>query len=1660
MNKQFFLLILMTMLLTLTLFPTTVGALTYRVDEDNGSWSQYDSGLASGYYQSDLYQATENRGFETSFGELGTSECDEGWCRLGTDGGTQHALTSISQFIEGTNSLYIYQGNGAPASTSSIFFQQTAQAGDSDINFAYRYSTFEGDSFSYGYVDDANRFIAVGGLTKADTDWHYQDYEIPSGNYRLAFQAVSGSANTIDIYIDDITVTRNNTGTFSYFTEPTDCTSISSCSNIEDHLPSNQLGELYWAVDYISGATCSAVINGTPITMTEGLGGMYYALVDVAVTSGASIDVDLTASCSRVPAITKNFSVSPKLYRYNNVEGGDFEYVSTLSDKTDECDDYFCQVFSSLTNVTSSTFETRQQDSTSGIKSLKFSYNRTSSSGLQYVTFFPILSSTYDGGATIYFDYKEIGNYTTSYPLHYGYVNDNNTFTSKGTLDFADTDWTNESFVIPSGNYRLAFQEASNGAENNIWYIDNIISSLSKRTSTLVVSDSAINDSALRGDTVYFYGTYNDELDNPITDATCTVTSGLSEVSLTYNASTERYEGSYLFISNGTFSTSTTCTSTNYNTQTSTPFNLVIGDSLTLSLQTTVISGLGSITKSDTNNQITLNDISSSDLIFKVKTTDSAYALVTNWVNSDKSSKQYFVYTSLDGDDWTFSDTITFGATTSTPVQKIWNDSNESYNYSFNSDLTQSVWQYYKLVYQAPAYYSEVINSSMYWFNQNPPSNFVDSSGKNFDVFADSNYTNIQSYTALPFQNLVSGDLTVGYQLQFTAYGTSAGTLAVGSRADGSDSTSNISVTTTPTRFSIPIVPSVRDSVLLIKSTSATSNTYYITDYTIVPRSYFFNQLEIVNPDRTQLQSILRNGTSTQYVKEGDSVILKTSMYDTTGDLSKIEIQTYLGGTLVKTQFIDISSSAGNYINFDEAIEGVIDLNGIGGELTTTDSLRTITYKAILYNTDDESVSEQYKTVSLLQFPYFPNDFRMTSEIINTKLGTNPKARLNIQTRIPTNFLGVEFAFYDSAHSIATPNYKETLYASDLSCTSLLSCTKEIVFDKYVWDSEGDFTVQITALITTENKNYTDSYTNAKKHVVVTTSGYLLMQMIQYNERHQNATPHTPYNSTERVPLMLGVTDDMGKNLQDTITPYFTLMVDDVNYTTQFYPDAFNYDEASGTNIWLWNQYLYDDAGNLLPDLNVVKFRGLIADKRQSQSTDNQFAFANRCTLYPVDLLGDSATYLAEEYDWLGGMIGKGIFDWKLKDNSGGWIAQYVNIYGTVAGSIAQNGCVEYPPNIVGWGDGNESLITIDDSFDLSLHADNRQALYCGQTYNNNTITDQLGDDFSCVLLIHEDLEQIDQVRVQIGNDNSDYSVVNDNKQYLDFTITGNDIIFNDMGVILANWYQKGYYGASPTGSPTVQQIVLSLWHDIMTPQLSNDQIADQFHFTEVIGGDGNYNFESDWNSSIYNKAIVFKINNFNVLNVYDYLTLEERANFDAKNFLSYARANNINVYPKNLNIELYSNNTETPFRIIESSSPIIINKNPTNMTKTPIYTSDGNIILTNVDEILPFHVISTMSSANSSKNSRLIANLQFRQIIKAHPVNTGGIIGGFNLPAIAEGIGYFFFGEDDEGNALGAFNAPSTWFVNNIIVIIVIIFLIIIFALVFKSIAPAFKSS
>ena len=105
MNSNKFLVLLIALLFTLTLLSTSAFALTYRADVNDGSWSQYTSGLSSGYYAYDTGKATYERDFEFA-NTYSDGECDGYFCHLGSVGATINTSTNYAH--SGTYSLYIY----------------------------------------------------------------------------------------------------------------------------------------------------------------------------------------------------------------------------------------------------------------------------------------------------------------------------------------------------------------------------------------------------------------------------------------------------------------------------------------------------------------------------------------------------------------------------------------------------------------------------------------------------------------------------------------------------------------------------------------------------------------------------------------------------------------------------------------------------------------------------------------------------------------------------------------------------------------------------------------------------------------------------------------------------------------------------------------------------------------------------------------------------------------------------------------------------------------------------------------------------------------------------------------------------------------------------------------------------------------------------------------------------------------------------------------------------------------------------------------------------------------------------------------------------------------------------------------------------------------
>jgi dTDP-4-amino-4,6-dideoxygalactose transaminase len=67
---------------------------------------------------------------------------------------------------------------------------------------------------------------------------------------------------------------------------------------------------------------------------------------------------------------------------------------------------------------------------------------------------------------------------------------------------------------------------------------------------------------------------------------------------------------------------------------------------------------------------------------------------------------------------------------------------------------------------------------------------------------------------------------------------------------------------------------------------------------------------------------------------------------------------------------------------------------------------------AVLINNADQNVAEQFKTVKLLQFPYYPNDFSMSAYNLTTKTGNNPKFNWSINQAVADYFIGIKISLY------------------------------------------------------------------------------------------------------------------------------------------------------------------------------------------------------------------------------------------------------------------------------------------------------------------------------------------------------------------------------------------------------------------------------------------------------------------------------------------------------------------------------------------------------------------------------------------------------------------------------------------------------------------------
>lgn len=1572
-------------LFCLFLFTSSAFALTYRSQTDNGSWGQYTKNLASTYYATDGSVTLYDRGFESGDTTSLIDNCVGEWCSTVSGTGSNTAVLRSTDFARtGSYSLKISENTNGVQTKNIIVFPKTEFLGDANISLFYRKAGAGTITLSLGYFTTTNSFVALENVVVAGAVTSWTSFSATTNNdVNYAIQVAVPISSDSTLYIDDLAVTRNNTGTFRT-TDPQYCGSINSCSNIESYLPSIAIDPLYWVVDYVAGASCTWSRNGVSQgAMTEGTSGMYYVALNETVTGAPYADVNLSAECIKVPFQIKDFFATARIMKYGLSTNGSFEESAT--DNTNACLNGWCNT---TTATSSSPINVRSNRAKlDGVYSLNSAINTNGAT--TNVTKIWSLAEYY-GGEVVYFNYKQ--HTGTRDAMKFGYVNDSNTFTALVTLsNVAVGDWNSVLVTLPTGSYRPAIQLEDGVSSDVGTYFDLISSSGEKDDAVLEADNNLTTNYGLRGTTYLFTSDYETTFGTDIAGADCNLTIDSVAYDMVYSSTRSRWEYSTAFISDATYSITHVCSSPTNNTETE-AYNVTITTPASQIITFTPIQNIASYTLSDFAPAIQLNPVNNADdIIFSVINSENASNVTFSWVNTENSpTKQYSIYTSTNGTTWTFDDSATFGdsANYNDPVQKI--PLNKAHQFAVTLNLPNATKVYYKFVFnQLPVAWQTIANSSD-WVNVNTPTIYTDANGYKWDLFADSNYTPIRSYTSKKYPDLSSTDFNTGFEIQFTAYAETSATIKVGYSIDGVDTTLTVPLTTTKTRFSVPADPSSNEARLLIKSDGNNTN-IYITDYALVPKAYFTGRLEVLNDDGSALKAIINEGISKTYLREAIPYTIRTSAYDKDGDLYRLSVQASIGGITIKTKdfYLKDATEKDKVFTWDELIEGFVDLDG---NAVYPVGMRDIYIKAVLYNTANKSVSEQSTTVKILQYPYFESDIGFNLYSLNAKVGENPSVRLNLNQKDPLQLIGIKLYVYDVNHSLTSPNYSTTILNSALGCNTF-SCSKDLLIDDYVFEDETQYRIAVQLILKTEHDSLTNPLTLKIFNQQVTYRQFETARILQVFER----TDHT-YRNDEPIALVLQLRDVPYKNLSGDTTVYITADICSASSgstcgifgTTKFYPKSFIYDETTGYNYFYFDQLFYTDAGALLTDGNYIRFQANITDKK----------YTHKIADLPTATLADkcaSASY--------GSLFNEGWFNMNFWDDL------------ISASERALFGCGTLTSAIVETGDAEEVRILIDADHDVN--SGQNQSIACLKI-DNDSFQNSLEQDLVCGVLWNRNQQNIDKFSFTIGNENSDYAKTGSTAQYINFEVPAEQLIFND--AFMLKQALNSEYGTDSID--TVGEIFFygfdKLFSGVANP------LTDVLEGTTKTGLITNFGFDINWSNQLdptFVKGIFFfKVKGLKVVNQYDYIKqYPALENTNPKYFREFANQNKLKLPIQNTLVNVYANDLSNwnlvgnQLDSIEVASPLVIYAKPS-YVQTGLDTNQKLVATT-----LKFNLTSDLLSNNQTSTQRVFLPLTFSYL---PPART-------DLGAVFDDI---LFGTDSSGNPAGLLTNPvgfgfKNWF-------------------------------
>lgn len=960
------------------------------------------------------------------------------------------------------------------------------------------------------------------------------------------------------------------------------------------------------------------------------------------------------------------------------------------------------------------------------------------------------------------------------------------------------------------------------------------------------------------------------------------------------------------------------------------------------------------------------------------------------WFNFVNTGRQYSVYTSTDGESWVFDATLTYGSDNENPVQKIWNEDLDRFDYSFTDTLSPLETKYYKLEFQLPSKHWAVIGNSEEWTVFNPPIIITDVNTIHFEEYSISQYSGIRNVLKQYVPDVNSGDETSAYELQFTAKADVNGTgIEVGQTINNVDSgKSAVELTTTWHRYSFTIDATDFDSQLLIINSPSTSANIQITDYALITRAFFTKRLKILQDNGDELPLFFLNNFSNKYLQEGNPFKITTGAYDRSGVLDELRLEAYFetvsANNLVKKSIFSIYKTdvervvkMENAHDFESAFPPIIDLNGTAHNPAIP---RNLILKANIFDVNGVNVAVQSERVKFLQYPYFPNDIKINFFPTEKRKGKKPTGILELEISRPETLLGFDLRIYSDSNTVNAPNYMTQIFKeTDFECTETI-CSLQISVDEYLFEDVNLTTITWFALLNTEYLNFDNNLTRVDRRIFVTPIEFETAKIHQVIERADRT-----YRESEEIPVVLILRDSEADNLKNKIEPYITIQncnhVDGnagncVDQTIQYKPTGFVYDDKFNYNYFFFRHLYVLDNGNLLPDGNYISFRATVTDKTGVRTTITP-VMTDKCKNQSISIgnfFKGSLSFLIEFSKLLAPAI------------TGCQDAQFSKV--TITENFAQ-----------------ERRLLIDEDHTISNPA---QVLFaCVSPDSNNVYGDPLKQDLLCFTWYEVGESPIDNFRMRITNKYSDLSIEGTDRQYIEFNIPYEIIANNDVQLLRKELETNQNTTIDTVGEFFYEGLRMQAGSLFAVYGLINAQnLLQSNNLITNIGAD--YNFNQAFSSTTVEGAMFYKIKGIPVINAGDYsrtFKLKDiYENINRKSFLKVLRQNEIDVRKTKPVLELTISNFTAPVKFTDEKGALLIDEQPLqqliNTSNLDENSTQQYVIAPN---IINLSIQNTMFWNNFSQNETRSISMQIKFIVK----DTFGVaIGDFIEDAINDPVG------------------------------------------------------